>query len=419
MVGRRSLGWQLGLSAYWFAVSMKWFILLTAVLPGQVEAIYGSEQKAQAWGGVVMIGAIWALIGPGLFGHFSDRIGKWRPFLAVGATVSAVAFFALFQATSIIHLILGYLLLQIGDDLAQGPYASLIPGLVEPDQRGRASGIMGLLMMGAQIVGGVGAMIFQSSLASIYMFIGGATILCALITLFTVRENPPKVDRPRISFIQGWIEPWKSPDFRWVWFTRFANAVGFYLIYNYLRYFLADVVGKFEIFGFEVASIGSGSEDDVKDAAFKAVFLLAMIISIFGAIGAVSGGRLADKVGRKRTVYLSGALMALPVIPFVLVTDFTTIALLAIPFAIGYGAYQASDWALAADVMPDKGALAKDMGIWQSCVAAPQIISGGLGVAVTAGNRASMGLGYSLAFGAAAAAFAVAVLFVTRIRGST
>ena len=189
--------------------------------------------------------------------------------------------------------------------------------------------------------------------------------------------------------MQGWIEPWKTPDFRWVWFTRFANAVGFYLIYHYLRYFLTDVVPSYEIFGFEIASRGSGSEEDVGSAVFRAVFLLAMVSSLFGALGAVAGGWWADRIGRKRTVVVSGALMALPVVPFIFVRDFTVIALLAIPFAIGYGAYQASDWALAADVMPDKKALAKDMGIWQSCVTAPQIVSGGFGAIVTAGNRSS------------------------------
>jgi MFS family permease len=330
-----------------------------------------------------------------------------------------IAFFSLVQATTIFHLIFGYLLLQIGDDLAQGPYSALIPGLVDPDQRGRASGIMGLLMMAAQIAGGIGAVLLKNSLVSIYLLIGGATIVCALITLLTVRENPVREDRPRTSFFQAWVEPWKSADFRWVWFTRFANAVGFYLIYHYLRYFLADSVESYALFGFEIADKGAGTEDEVKSAAFQAVFLLAMVISLFGALGAIGGGRLADRIGRKKTVIVSGAMMAIPVLPFVFVRDFSWIAVLAIPFAIGYGAYQASDWALAADVMSQKGALATDMGIWQSCVTAPQIVSGGFGVIVTAGNRANMGLGYSMAFGLAALAFAVAVLFVSRIRGST
>jgi hypothetical protein len=47
------------------------------------------------------------------------------------------------------------------------------------------------------------------------------------------------------------------------------------------------------------------------------------------------------------------------------------------------------------------------------------VISGGLGVAVTAANTARAGLGYSLAFGGASIAFVVAVVFVSKIRGST
>ncbi|MEO7453908.1 MAG: MFS transporter [Fimbriimonadales bacterium] len=418
MAAKRSLGWQMGLSAYWFAISLKWFILLTAVLPAQVKEITGDE-KAAAWGTVVMIGAAWALFGPALFGSLSDRVGKWRPFVAMGAAFTTLALFLLPQATELWHLIAGYLLLQVADDMAQGPYAALIPGLVDPEQRGRASGVMGLLAMLAQIAGGIGAFALSSNLNAIYFLIVGVTVFCAAITLFVVRESPPKVEQANVSFFQGWVKPWYSADFRWVWFTRFANAVGFYLIYNYMQYFLADVVRNFQVFGMTVASIGGGTQDEIEDAAFKAVFILALVISLFGAFGAVFGGKLADKIGRKRTVYLSGALMALPVIPFVFVRDFSTIALLAIPFAVGYGAYQASDWALAADVMPDRNSLAKDMGIWQSCVAAPQVISGGFGSIVTLGNRSSMGLGYSLAFGLAAVSFAVAVAFVSRIRGST
>jgi MFS family permease len=406
------------LSAYWFAVSLKWFVLLTAVLPAQVSQIAG-EAKAESWGTVVFIGALWALLGPALFGSLSDRVGKWRPFVAMGAALTTLALFVLPEAKELWHLILGYLLLQVSDDMAQGPYAALIPGLVPEEQRGRASGIMGLLSMSAQIVGGIGAFLLSPNLKAIYILIVAVTVFCAVITLLTVRETPPRMQRSGRPFLADWIEPWKSSDFRWVWFTRFANAIGFYLIYNYLQYFLSDVVKEFRVFGITVAPIGQGSPEEIEEAAFKAVFILALVISLFGALGAVLGGRMADKVGRKRTVYLSGALMALPVIPFIFVKDFTIIALLALPFAVGYGAYQASDWALAADVMPDRGALAKDMGIWQSCVSAPQLISGGLGAAVAAGNRSSMGLGYSIAFGLASVAFIIAVVFVSRIRGST
>src|SRR5688572_25790618 len=170
MAGKRSLGWQLGMSAYWFAISLKWFVLLTAVLPAQVEAITG-DSKAAAWGTVVSIGAVWALFGPALFGSIADRVGKWRPFVGMGAAFTTLALFLLPQSTELWHLVAGYLLLQVADDMAQGPYAALIPGLVEPEQRGRASGVMGLLAMSAQIAGGIGAFALSPNLKAIYLLI--------------------------------------------------------------------------------------------------------------------------------------------------------------------------------------------------------------------------------------------------------
>lgn len=415
----RSLGWQFGMSAYWFAVSLKWFVLLTAVLPGQVEAITGDE-KNWAWGQIVLVGAFWALFGPALFGAISDRIGRWKPFVAVGAALTTLALFLLPQSTELWHLALGYLLLQVADDFAQGPYSALVPRLVSTEQRGRASGVMGLLQLIAQIAGGVGAIALGSKDA-IYLMIVGATITCAVITLLTVREDrhEPEASIRSHGLLVGIVRPWLNADFRWVWFTRFSNAVGFYLVYHYMRNFLRDEVSPYELFGWEVASRGAGTPEDLAKAAFQAVMVIALIISLIGAIGAVVGGKLADTVGRKRVVVFTGALMAVPILPLIYVRDFTALVLLALLFALGYGAYQASDWALAADVMPERGSLATDMGVWQSCMAAPQVISGGFGYIVQEANRQNAGTGYSLAFGIASVFFVLAIVFVSKIRGST
>jgi MFS family permease len=412
---QRSLSWQLGLSAYWFAINLKWFILLSAVLSSQVAGIVPGGEKSTAWGNIVLIGAIWALFGPALFGRLSDRRGAWRPFLALGCAGTVVALFILSSSHSYVQLILGYLLLQVSDDAAQGPYSALIPGLVPPEQRGRASGIMSFLLMAAQLAGGIGAILLQHSLASIYILIGAVNIACALISLAVVREEPERMPAEPTSFAEAWIEPFRSHDFKWVWFTRFLNALGFYCVYTYLRNFLADAVGDFKIFGFDISPVHDGN---VADAAFQAVFVLLLLISVIGAVGAVIGGIAADRVGRKRVVYVSGALMATPIIPFVFFHNYTLIVLLAIPFALGYGAYQSADWALASDVMPVTD-LAKNMGLWQSCIVAPQIFSGLAGRVVDAGNRAGGNLGYEIVFIIAAVAFAASIILVRNVRGST
>ena len=58
-----SPGWShfAALSAYWFAQSYKWFILLLAILPEQVKQ-FAPESKNTSWGVVMMAGAVWAMI---------------------------------------------------------------------------------------------------------------------------------------------------------------------------------------------------------------------------------------------------------------------------------------------------------------------------------------------------------------------
>lgn len=419
---RRSMAWQFGLSAYWFATSMKWFLLLSAVLPGQVEALVPGGEKGTLWGRVVLLGALWALVGPALFGWLSERFptkyGKWRPWLVLGSATTVGAMLVLARPEQYSIIVLGYVLLQIGDDLAQGPYSSLIPGLVSTEQRGRASGVMGFLQLSAQIVGALAARAL-GDVVLIYVMLASVNVLCALVTLATVREEIPERERAPENFAEAWVKPWKNHDFRWVWFTRFLNALGFYMVYTYLLFFLSDVVREFRVFGATVADIGGGSPDEIRAAASSAIYVIVLEISLIAGVGALVAGRIADRVGRKRVVYVAGVVMALTLLPVPFFASFTALTLLAVPFAFSYGAYQSADWALASDVMPDTRSLAKDMGLWQSSISAPQILTGLAGMVVDAANAARPGMGYQFTFLFAAVAFGLGSLLITRVRGST
>lgn len=418
----RSLGWQLGLSAYWFATSMKWFLLLLVVIPDQVRVLVPGGEKGTAWGTVYMAGAIWAVVGPGLFGYLSDRtrsrFGRWRPYLVMGSLLTVVALMSLANAREYWMIVVGYLLLQISDDVATGPYSALIPALVSEEQRGRASGIMGLFNLLAQVVGTVVAFLLQGVATAIYLALAVINLLCMLTTLAVVRDEPPPRQSNGAGFVASWIEPWRSADFRWVWLTRFLSALGFYLVLTYLLYFLGDVVRQFHFFGRTLFGTGDGGEEAVQEAAKWAMYTLGLLVSFFGALGAVVGGRLADRIGRKRVACGAAALMAVVLPPFILYPDFTFIMVLSVLFGIGYGAYQSAAWALASDVMPSRDDLAKDMGIWQASIATPQIFSGAVGRLVDWGNAWRPGYGYTFTFLFAGLAFAVGTLLIMRIRGS-
>jgi MFS family permease len=431
---RDTLGWYLGVSAFWFATSFKWFILFL-LQPLQVASVVPGGEKNGAWGMVVAIGAAEAMIGPALLGYLSDRcrsrFGRRRPFIAIGAALTAIALLFLAGAQSLWVMVVGYLFLQVSDDIGTGPYAAIIPDVVPTERRGKASGIMSMLQLVAQICA-VAVAIPLHDITKIYIAVAVVNVLCAVAVLLTVRERryvpaagepvaPPPDPARQMDLLSRlrrgadrWIAPFRSPDFRWVWFTRFLCAFGFYLILLYVSNYLTDRMPDLRLFGMGLG--GKTRKDAVKNAALVA----ALVISLAGAVGAGVAGRLTDVWGRKRLIVYAGWLMFAALVPFSLVPNYTAMVSLAVVFGFGYGAYLSASWALAADVLPSKEDSAKDMGIWQASIATPQILTGAVGFLVDIGNRSvGGGAGYTLAFLISAGAFLAGCLLVARVRGSS
>ncbi|MFM2223413.1 MAG: hypothetical protein RLZZ78_1670 [Armatimonadota bacterium] len=406
--------WYLGTSAFWFATSFKWFILFI-LLPLQVGTLAKSGEANQAWGQVVALGAAWAMVGPALFGWLSDRstsrFGRRRPFIAIGAAMTVIALAFLGAANSLPLMMIGYLFLQVSDDVATGPYASVLPDFVPMEHRGKASGIIGLLQLTAQIVAAVVGFLLSGNLLAVYGAIAGVNLICGLIVVFSLNERPsPSVAtaQPGQLFnINDWIAPWRSADFRYVWFSRALVALGFYIITNYAVNYMKDVIKVFAIPGLIT----------LKDP-MQAAIAVVLLMSISGAAISIAAGRWVDSIGRRKVTIWSGWAMFITLIPFALIPRFDAILIIAALFGAAYGVYMASSVALVADVLPDAESSGKDMGIWQASVSSPQIVSGLCGVVVDVVNRQRPGLGYTTAFLISACAFLVGCQLVRRIKGS-
>ena len=406
--------WYLGLSAYWFATSMKWFILFF-LTPSIVNKIVPGGAQNTWWGYIVAVGAAEAMIGPAIMGWLSDRTpsrwGRRRPFIALGAAMTAISLLLMGQSNSIWLLMGSYLLIQISDDVGTGPYSSVIPELVPSSGRGRAAGAMGLLQLLGQVVAVALGLFLGKDPWMIFVAMAAVNVACAMISIgvIAVLEKDHVISEApsqKISFSTLWT-PLKDPDFRWAWITRFLNALGFYVVLNYLLNFLKDVVKTYDL--------GFISFDD----PFKATIAMAAVLSLTGAISSLINGKRADKIGRKRVVVEAGWLMFIALLAFCFVTDYKLIAPLAILFGVGYGAYLSADWALVSDVLPDRDNPARDMGVWQMSVAAPQVFSGLIGGVIDWGNLQGPGMGYRIAFGLASIALLMGSVLVKKIKGST
>ncbi|MCB8932855.1 MAG: MFS transporter [Fimbriimonadaceae bacterium] len=413
----KSVGELLSISAYWLATNVHWTALLVIVLPREVAKLSGSNQ-ATALGGLMSIGAAVSLVVPLIFGPMSDRCASWlgrrRPFVISGTVVNLLGLALMYEGArlaSFVGFLLGYLVVQIGNNVAMGAYNGVIPDLVEPGQRGLASGFMGLMTQLGSAAGvvGAGVLMRQGYVQATYVLLGGVLAVMLGVTIARVREAPiePVAQPLRWKpYLASLVSPLRHPDFRWVWITRALVMLGFYTVQPYLQYYLRDVIG---------------TPDPVGSAA--KVFV---IVLIGATISGLIGGWLSDRIGRKPVVYAANVLMATMAIALVACRNLEQALAVGVIFGLGYGAYISVDWALGTDVLPSQEDAGKDMAVWHIAMVFPQSIASPIaGVVLAAFGHTGSGdstryhvSGYMAIFGIAAAFLILGAVLLRHVRGA-
>ena len=202
------LGWKhmLSISIFWFALNFHWAALLLIILPSQVFKIAGDANKGVALAFVLVPGAFVSLFANPLFGLLSDKTtgklatwGRRRPYILSGTLVNMAGLIWMAASRDIVSLALAYVLVQFSSNAAQAPFHALLPDLVSEEQRGLASGIMGLLATGGTIAGALIAGLFvaaskplpeyEQGLWLAYGIIIAIMFTLMLITITSVRER--------------------------------------------------------------------------------------------------------------------------------------------------------------------------------------------------------------------------------------
>jgi len=404
---------QVFLSCFWFAYNFHWGALLAIVLPSQITAIVGDQRKELFNGLIPPLGASLSLLVTPLAGALSDRagsrFGRRRPFILVGTLANLVFLLLMAGFThggGIWLFLLCYLGVQLGNNWSGGPYAGLIPDVVAPRQRGAASGWLALMTALGTLGGAIaaGQLVRGERFGPVYGTIAAVVVVFLILTLAGVRERParpgPSLDLR--TFLKTFLP--RGPAYRnfyLVLVTRALVTMGIYSVFTFFQFFLKDILR-------------------VPDPPTQTSYLIAIIIAA-GVPTSLAGGVLSDRHGRKPLVYLSGGLMALASAIFVGVAFFPSLPFMFVVgalFGLGYGAYQAVDWALAIDVLPRGDASAKDMGIWHVSLALPQVLAPAItGLTLNALKPSGLLLGYTVVFVMTAVWFVLGTVFVRAIRG--
>lgn len=412
------------LSAFWFGINLLWGALLIVVIPVQMRQI-APRRPIETMDLMLGLGAIPAVVVPLLAGPLSDRclsrLGRRRPYMLTGMAVNlvglAMVWFAGFNLSLWLYFV-GYLVVQVGNNIATGAYSGLIPDVVPGTQRGLASGWMAAMSQLGTVVGllSAGYLLSTGQATASFIVMSASMVVFCLITVVGVREQP-RTDEPPVidwaAFIRSlWIDPRKHPDFAWVWITRALVVMGLWMVQQHIQFYLVDVMHL--------------SESEVPLVAAKILVLSLLCACITGVIG----GRVSDRIGRKRVVYIAGSVIALACVAFIFAPSLEWVYVTAVIFGLGYGAFYSVDWALACDVLPDKKDAAKDMAVWHIAMVLPQCIALPLSGAILGawGHHYTVGAngdkithyyhsGYTAMFAVAAFFLLLAVVLIRNVRG--
>ena len=405
---RMNAGDLLSLSLYWFGLNFHWGALLAIVVPAEVIRFVPDAEKGRALSMVFAGGAAIAMIVSPIAGALSDHsrfpMGRRRPFMLMGGILNAAAILLLGGAPTFAAFIVAYWFVQFSNNFGGSAYSGLIPDLVPADQRGVASGWMGLMTMLGTIAAAVtaGQLFERGYRAEVYASIAAVLLVTLGISVWRIHEQrPASTDRFKFSrFIRTfWINPREHPDFAWLFASRMLVLMGFYTVFNFLQFFIKDFM-RIERYKEATGTVG-------------AAVVVGALLSAFTA------GALSDRVGRRGIVCAAGVLMAIPGLTFLTRPSFTGLLGLAAVFGLGYGAFTSVDWALATDVLPSRDTAGKDLGIWGIAATLPQVVAPLIGgPLLDIFNLRQPNLGYVVLFFVGAAYVLLGSVLVWKIRGA-
>jgi MFS family permease len=401
-------GYVPGLALFNFGSYMAILTPVMLTLALKVQALVGEQDKAAAFGLVAAVGALVAIVINPLAGRLSDRttsrFGMRRPWILGGAIGGVLSLWLIAAATSLWMVVLGWCLVEIFINSAQAAANATVADQVPPERRGLVSGLVGLGLPLAILVGAIIVNAFAGDLARFLvpgaLMLAFAVFFCACLKdrrITAADVKPFSLKEFALSFV---FDPRKAPDFGWVWISRFAIMFGFSGVQTYLVYLLVDRFG-----------LTGGALTGLIVQANLAMCAMTIVSSfVFGL--------LSDRVGQRRPFVALGALIIAAGLALVAVApDKTMIVVACGLLGLGGGGFFSVDLALATEVLPNKADTAKDLGVLAVTNGLPQSLAPAIAPAVLALGAALAVNGYQLLYLIGAAVAALGAVMVYRVKG--
>lgn len=266
-------------------------VRISEIAPGQEEMLGYVTGTAQL---------VYLVLSP-LIGMWSDRtrsrFGRRAPFMVAGALLGLPALAVVATAPTVPLIGLGWVFGMIGWSTAGGAIQNLQADRVPEEQRGRVSALTGLTTQIAPVIGIGIAYAVSSSTLLVFMVPGliGAVMLVLLPILKAEGSSHDLVHSAHVSMKQLFasfvFNPRKYPDFGWNWLGRFIFFMGLYFNTTFGAFFYAQ---RLNLPVREVAGVAAS---------------IGILGVVAASVGALAGGFLSDKLGRRKLFTFIGALL--------------------------------------------------------------------------------------------------------------
>jgi MFS family permease len=343
-----------------------WAGLHVIVLPKRMEALFGAASAGLGLGVITTAGVVTAILVQPTVGAISDyavtRWGRRKPFIVIGSLLDIVFLWAVAAADTYLTIVVALVLLQFASNFAQGPFQGYVPDLVPARQVGRASGLMGVMIVFGGMVGvglaslgygqlqpGMTEPVIRSLLFWPTVALGFVEAATMVVLALTVDDGRPAVPREGKSWRRIALSAWGTDilhqrSYVWLLVSRLC----------YLA--MPGVITAYAVFVLE-RSFGMPP-----DEAAPYLIITGGLIAISSAVATIPAARLSDRIGRKRVIYLSFGLAAIGVLGVAISPTLELTMASLLPLGFSAGGFLAVDWALMTDIIP-KSRAGRYMGI--------------------------------------------------------
>jgi Na+/melibiose symporter-like transporter len=380
------------ISIFGAVLSVLWASLHTIIIPLHLLAFTPEAQKNTYLGLLTFAGSMVAVFIQPLAGALSDRfsssLGRRRPFILVGTLLALLFLPGIGLSGSFPFLLLGYCLLQVATNIAQGPFQAFIPDLVPEGRRGVASGAKSL----AEVLGGVAFLrlvaYFMDNYAGgdgvmwLWLAIGflGLVLLGGMIaTMLTVKEQPSSIsDKPStLKTLAGAYKIDTKGNMSFIWFllSRLFILMAMVVLQTFALYFVRDVINH---------PNPAGVTAD-----------LMITVGVFLLLAVYPAGQLSDRLGRKPIIIFSGIMGILGIAVLFFMRTYTGLLVCGGLIGISSGVFLSTNWALATDLVP-AGEEARYLGLTNMATAGAGALARLTGPVIDFFNVQQSGLGYSV-----------------------